>query len=206
MRSVGAVSLTLTHGNSCSLDTRGFHSFSTPDPTRGTRARTRTCVSGAARSRRRRATVVACPLTPIRSAVGVGAVSLTLTHGNSDTGSTRSLLLTLTRGTRARTRTCVSGAARSHRRRATVVSCPLTLRVVGGLAVGAVSLTLTHGNSDTGSTRSFSTPDSDARDARADAHVCKRCGAAPQATRHRRSVSPNPSGRRSGGLRCISNS
>ena len=49
----------------CSLDTRGFHSFSTPDPTRGTRARTRTCVSGAARSRRRRATVVACPLTPI---------------------------------------------------------------------------------------------------------------------------------------------
>ena len=73
-------------------------------------------------------------------------------------------------------------------------------------ALYALSLTLTHGNSDTGSTRSFSTPDSDARDARADAHVCKRCGAAPQATRHRRSVSPNPSGRRSGGLRCISNS
>ena len=141
--------------------------------------------------------------TPFGMFLLPGTLSLTLVP------LARSPLLTLTRATRARTRTCVSGAARSRRRRAAVVSCPLTLRVVGGRSVGAVSLTLTHGNSvvysDTGA-HSFPTPDSDARDARADAHVCKRCGAAPQATRHRRSVSPNPSGRRSGGLRCISNS
>ena len=86
-----------------------------------------------AQRRRRRAAFVACSLTPIAVAVGRRCISNSnSTHGNSDTGSTRSPLLTLTRGTRAWTRTCVSGAARSRRRRATVVACPLTPIAVGG--------------------------------------------------------------------------
>ena len=72
-----------------------------------------------AQRRRRRSAFVVCSLTPIAVAVGRRCISNSnSTHGNSDTGSTRSPLLTLTRGTRAWTRTCVSGAARSRRRRA----------------------------------------------------------------------------------------
>jgi hypothetical protein len=86
-----------------------------------------------AQRRRRRSAFVVCSLTPIAVAVGRRCISNSnSTHGNSDTGSTRSPLLTLTRGTRAWTRTCVSGAARSRRRRATVVACPLTPIAVGG--------------------------------------------------------------------------